>query len=60
MGDILFGAETNHLLASEISYVLEDDSVRDPEAIYCVLLEELEICCSLTSESGNASILLVK
>ena len=42
MGDIVFGAEAGHLLAGEISSVIRDDSMRDPEATYCVLPEELD------------------
>jgi len=40
--DVVFGAEAGHLLAGEIRPVVRDDSVRDPEATYYVLLEELD------------------
>jgi len=42
MGDVVLGAEAGHLLDGEISYVIRNDSVGDPEATYYVLPEELD------------------
>ena len=42
MGDVVFGAEVGHLFAGEISSVVGDDSVGDPEATYYILLKELD------------------
>ena len=42
MGDVVFGAEVGHLLASEISFIVGDDCAGDSEAIYYVLPEKLD------------------
>jgi len=42
VGNVVFGTETGHLLAGEISSVIGDDSVRDSEATYYVLSEKLD------------------
>ena len=36
MGDVVFGAEAGHLLAEEISSIVGDDGVGDPQATYYV------------------------
>ena len=41
MGDVVLSTEAGHFLAGEISSVVGDDSVGDPEAAYYVLSEEL-------------------
>ena len=58
--NVVFSAEAGYLLAGEIGSVVEDDSVGNLEATYYVLPEELDNCCPLISESGIASIHLVK
>ena len=42
MGDTVFGTEAGYLLAGEISFVVGDDSLGNPEATYYVLPEELD------------------
>ena len=42
MDDVVFGTKTGHLLAGEINSVVGDDSLRDSEATYYVLPEELD------------------
>ena len=42
MGDGIFGAKAGHLLADEISFIVGDDSVGDPEVTYYVLPEKLD------------------
>jgi len=42
MGDVVFDTKVGHLLASEISPVVGDNSMGDSEATYYVLSEELD------------------
>ena len=42
MDDVVFGIEAGRLLAGEINSVVGDDSLRDSEATYYVLSEELD------------------
>jgi len=60
MGDVVLSAETGHLLAGEISSVVGDDSGGIPKRHTMFWQRNLTICCSLTLESGAASICLVK
>ena len=42
MDDVVFGAETGHLLAGEISSVVRDECVRNSEETNYVLPEQLD------------------
>jgi len=42
MGDLVLGAETDHLLTGKVRSIVEDDSVGEPEAAYYILPEELD------------------
>ena len=42
MDDVVFGTDVGHLLAGEISSVVRDDGVGDPDVTYFVLPEELD------------------
>ena len=61
MSGVVFGAEAGYFFAGEVGSVVEDDSMGNPEAAYTMFCQRnLTICCPLTSESGTASIHLVK
>jgi len=41
MDDVVLCTETDLLLTSQISFIVEDDNVMDPELTYYILLEKL-------------------